>query len=135
MSLKSSVLVKFSNLNFDLKSYTDGCLVLGCVHDITGSELMVSLPGIGNFGYVKLNNISKVYSESLKSEESLKSGETKTLFEMYNRGDLVRCKVLNYSDRRLHLTIEPDQVNGGLTFDNLEPNMVLICRNTIDALN
>ncbi len=107
----------------------DGCLVLGCIHDISNSELIVSLPGIGNYGHVKLNNISKIYSNLLKSESNNdknadEEDQTRTLIEMYNKGDLVRCKVLNFADKKLYLTIEPNQVNGSLGYDNLEENMV-----------
>lgn len=44
---------------------------------------------------------------------------------MYNRGDYVRCKVLNYSDHRLNLTIEPDVVNSGLSAATLQTEMVV----------
>lgn len=47
-----------------------------------------------------------------------------TLLDMYNKGDLLRCKVLSYTDKRLYLTIEPEQVNGSLSFKNLEEEMV-----------
>lgn len=95
--------------------------MLGCVHETTSSELIVSLPGIGNFGHIKLNNISKVYTDLLKTG----SDEVHSLVDMYKRGDYVRCKVLNYSDRRLHLSIEPDVVNAGLTEANVEAGMIL----------
>jgi exosome complex RNA-binding protein Csl4 len=88
------------------------------------------LPGIGNFGYIKLNNISKVYSDLLKNAHDNKkqadgSNSVNTLLGMYNKGDLLRCKVLSYTDKKLYLSIEPDQVNSGLTFNNLEEDMVI----------
>jgi hypothetical protein len=102
--------------------------VLGIVHDILHGELIVSLPGIGNFGYVKLNSISKVYSDLLKnSNDGLSSKNNKevaSLFEMFRKGHLVRCKVLNFSDNKLFLTIEPHQVNSNLTFKHLEKEQV-----------
>ncbi len=102
----------------------DGCLVLGCVHDISPSELTVSLPGIGNFGFVKLNSISKVYNELLKSGNANEEQQVTNLSGMYSKGNLVRCKVLNYKNKKLYLTVEPDQVNSNLSFENLEENMV-----------
>lgn len=100
-------------------------MVLGCVHDILHSELVISLPGIGNFGFVKLNNISTVYTNLLKTIESnKKSSEVSTLLEMYHKGDLVRCKVLSYTNNKLFLTIEPDQVNNSLNYSHLEEDMV-----------
>ena len=116
----------------------DDCLVLGCIHDIKNNELIVSLPGVGNFGCIKLNNISKMYTDLLKSIELGTSLSThnkrnlstengiSTLLGMYNKGDLLRCKVLSYTDKKLYLTIEPDQVNGSLSFKNLEEEMVII---------
>ena len=99
-------------------------MVVGCVHETTSTELIVSLPGIGNFGHVKLNNISKIYTNLLKSEAD--NDEARTLSEFYNKGDFVRCKVLGYSDRKLNLTIEPDLVNSGLHFNNLQVDMVCL---------
>ena len=115
----------------------DGCLVLGCIHDIKNNELVVSLPGIGNFGYIKLNNISNIYSDLLKNIQlgtSLASHHKRnmtnenninTLLDMYTKGDLLRCKVLSYTDKKLYLTVEPTQVNANLSFKNLDENMVL----------
>lgn len=92
--------------------------MLGCVHETTSSELIVSLPGIGNFGHVKLNNISKVYTNALKNSSSSSTDSDPdsvlSLADMYSRGDYVRCKVLDYSDRHLNLTMEPDVVNASL---------------------
>ena len=99
----------------------------------------MSLPGLGNFGYIKLNNISKIYSELLKNIQlgtslsthnkrnasaSNENNNIGTLLDMYNKGDLLRCKVLSYTDKKLYLTIEPDQVNGNLSFKNFEEEMV-----------
>ena len=89
--------------------------------------MIVSLPGIGNYGHVKLNNISEIYSNLLKKEnknDESEEGQVRTLVEMFNKGDLVRCKVLNFSDRKLFLTIEPSQVNSNLNYDHLEDEMV-----------
>jgi len=114
---------------------------LGCIHDIKNNELIVSLPGLGNFGYIKLNNISRIYSDLLKNiqigtslsthnkRNSNENFNISTLLEMYNKGDLLRCKVLSYTDKKLFLTIEPDQVNGSLSFKNLQEEMVTIILN------
>jgi exosome complex RNA-binding protein Csl4 len=118
------------------KSFADGCLVLGCIHDISNTELIVSLPGIGNYGHVKLNNISRIYSQMLKDEDqeaesaANEDEQVKTLNGMFNKGDLVRCRVLNFVDKRLYLTMEPGEVNSSLNYDNLEVEMV----NKIDIL-
>lgn len=94
--------------------------MLGAIHDVSKNELTISLPGIGNYGHVKLNNVSSVYSVMINNEDS----ELRTLNEMYKKGELVRCKVLNFVDNRLHLTIEPSEVNGSLRYDNLQEDMV-----------
>ncbi len=99
-------------------------MVLACIHDIKNTELVVSLPGIGNFGYVKINNISSIYTNILKNFKN-DTNELSTLLQMYKKGEIVRCKVLNYKDKKLYLTIEPEQINQGLTFKNLDENMVV----------
>ncbi|CAF0850832.1 unnamed protein product [Brachionus calyciflorus] len=108
------------------KSYVDGCLVLGCIHDVLTSELVVSLPGLGNFGHVKINNISKIYSDLIKnSSNDNKKSDLPSLSDMYHKGDLVRCKVLSFTNNKLYLTIEPDQVNSNLNFATLEEDMII----------
>ena len=88
---------------------------------MSNSELIVSLPGIGNFGFVKLNNISKTYTDLLKSEAK---EQVSPLSAMYNKGNLLRCKVLNYNNKKLNLTIEPVEVNASLTPKNIDEEMV-----------
>ncbi len=111
------------------KSYVDGCMVLGCVHDISQSELIVSLPGIGNFGFVKLNSISQVYSQLLRSSSG-KDNDITGLSDMYAKGNLLRCKVVSYSNKKLYLTIDPKEINASLTFNTLEHNMVTSFQST-----
>ena len=98
-------------------------MVLGCIHDVSNSELIVSLPGIGNFGFVKLNNISKSYTDLLKNEFK---EQLNTLPNMYSKGNLIRCKVLNYANKKLNLTIEPHEVNSSMTPQNLNEEMVIL---------
>jgi len=98
-------------------------MVLGCVHDISQSELIVSLPGIGNFGFVKLNNISQVYSQILRTSTG-KDSHVTGLSGMFAKGNLLRCKVLSYTNKKLYLTIDPKEINASLTFKTLEDNMV-----------
>ena len=43
---------------------------------------------------------------------------------MYSKGNLLRCKVLDYSNKKLNLTIEPNQVNSSLNAKNLDEEMV-----------
>lgn len=95
---------------------------MGCVHDITAHEIVVSLPGIGNFGFIKLNNVSRVYTDLLKQEPAA-DGLT-NLAGMYAKGNLLRCKVLSYTNKKLFLTIQPHEVNSSLSFQYLEENMV-----------
>lgn len=45
--------------------------------------------------------------------------------DLFHKGDLVRCKVLSLTNSKLNLSIEPDQVNGNLTFASLEDDMIL----------
>ena len=106
-------------------------MVLGCVHDIYHSEISVSLPGIGNFGYVKLNNISSIYAAMLKDHEpgKTKNSECSSLASMYSKGNLLRCKVLSFTNNKLNLTIEPNEVNSNLAFKNIEEEMVFINAN------
>ena len=94
----------------------------------------MSLPGVGNYGYVRLNNISSIYNDQLKSsvaealngQHHAKNGPKQhaTLFDMYHKGNLLRCKVQGFSNKKLYLTIEPSQVNAGLSYASLETDMV-----------
>ena len=80
------------------------------------------MPGINNFGYVKLNRISTEYIDYLKS---LSDKRVYTqLSDMYTVGMLLRCKVLNYNNNRLYLTIEPQEVNANYKTKDLEVDMV-----------
>lgn len=75
---------------------------------------------MGNFGHVRLNNISEIYTDLIKKSEPVS-----TLTEMYSKGELVRCKVLNYANKKLNLTIEPNQVNSSLNIKSLQEEMVI----------
>lgn len=97
---------------------------MGCIHDVKQSELIVSLPGIGNYGYVKLNNISTIYTTALKKCAENSDAQPFALNECYSKGNLVRCKVLSYTNNKLLLTIEPTQVNSSLSYQSLENGMV-----------
>jgi hypothetical protein len=87
------------------------------------------LPGIGNYGHVKLNNISRIYTNMVMDESNESANEdeqVKMLSTMFSKGDLVRCKVLNFTEKKLFLTIDPSQVNASLNYDNLEDDMVSV---------
>ena len=89
--------------------------MLGYVQDIKSSELIVSLPGLGNFGHVRLANISRVYTDTLAAKIDDNNNDdapaAASLLDMYSKGDLVRCKVLAFVDKKLMLSIAPEHVN------------------------
>jgi hypothetical protein len=61
-----------------------------------------------------------------ESNESANEDEqVQMLSNMFNKGDLVRCKVLSFTDKKLFLTIDPCQVNASLSYENLEDDMVI----------
>ncbi|RNA15089.1 RRP5 -like protein [Brachionus plicatilis] len=122
---KAAVAKKSTVPDLICKSFVDGCLVLGCIHDILPSELVVSLPGLGNFGHIKINNISKIYSDLIKNCDNPKKSEIPSLVDLFHKGDLIRCKVLSFTNNKLYLTMEPSQVNSNLTFASLEDDMIL----------
>ena len=61
----------------------------------------------------------------IKNCDSLKKSDMPSLVDLFHKGDLVRCKVLSFTNNKLNLTIEPDEVNNNLTYASLEDNMVL----------
>lgn len=81
------------------------------------------MPGINNFGYVKLNRISAEYIKYLQDLTD-KRGNYTQLSDMYTLGTFIRCKVLNYTNKRMFLTIEPHEVNSNLKNKDLEVDMV-----------
>lgn len=87
-------------------------------------EIVILLPGLGNFGYIRINQISNEYTNYLNKELNNKSNIVQ-LSDMYSIGNLVRCKVLNYEKKRLYLTIDPNEVNRNLNSSNLEEDMII----------
>ena len=70
-----------------------------------------------------MDNISKEYTEYLEGLTN-KRIETVRLCDMYSIGTLLRCKVLKFENKRLFLTIKPNEVNSSLKIKDLEADMV-----------
>jgi rRNA biogenesis protein RRP5 len=111
------------------KSFADNCLVLCSVQDVLHDELVVTLPGINNFGYIKSTSISREYTaylcEAANANAKTATGSAITLPYLYNTGNILRCKVIEYRNKRLYLTCEPSAINGALKLDDLYEKMII----------
>jgi hypothetical protein len=111
-----------------LKSYADNCLVLCSVMDVLHDELVVSLPGINNIGYIKSTNISREYTNHLCESTNANAKTTvaaTTLPYLYSIGTMLRCKVIEYRNKRLYLTCEPNELNSGFKLADLYDKMII----------
>ncbi len=102
-------------------------MVLCSVQDVLHDELVVTLPGINNIGYIKSTNISKEYTSHLceANNPDTKASAAITLPYLYNVGTMLRCKVIEYRNKRLYLTCEPNELNSGFKVTDLYEKMVI----------
>ncbi|KAI1896821.1 hypothetical protein AGOR_G00098810 [Albula goreensis] len=113
------------------KSLKVGTLLLGCVKEVTDFEVTVSLPS-GLIGYLPVANVSESYTKILS--EQLDSGhnldEILSLQRLFFPGMLIRCAVSSLESAKeghvsLRVTVNPKEVNKGLSTGSLKPGMLL----------
>ncbi|CAH1783995.1 unnamed protein product [Owenia fusiformis] len=117
------------------QNVTEGSLLYGCVKEVHDYELSIGFAN-GLTGTLKINNISDAYTELLRKitesdKEETESDELHSLHDLFHMGQFLNCKVLQVvssgqtKKKHLKLTINPRDVNKGLTGGNLRNNMVL----------
>ena len=73
-----------------------------------------------------MNSISEELSLINEHIKGLNKCFSLILSDMYSVGNLLRCKVINYDveKKKLFLTIQPEEVNYILKFEDLKVDMV-----------
>ncbi|XP_039590594.1 protein RRP5 homolog [Polypterus senegalus] len=113
------------------KNLVEGMLIMGCIKEVGDFELMVSLP-CGLNGFVSVTNISDSYtkflSDHVNTEEVME--EVLTLSHLFSPGMILRCTISSLGKtadghNSIKLSINPKDVNKGLSSDCLTPGMVL----------
>ncbi|XP_064171812.1 protein RRP5 homolog [Anguilla rostrata] len=113
------------------KSLKVGTLLLGCVKEVTNFAVTVSLPS-GLTGYLPIANISESYTKILS--EQLDSGnnldEILALPCLFSPGMLIRCALASLETAKaghvsLRVTVNPKEVNKGLSSGSLKAGMLL----------
>ncbi|XP_065151454.2 protein RRP5 homolog [Paramisgurnus dabryanus] len=114
-----------------LRNLKVGTLLLGCVREVLDLEIVVGLPS-GLVGYLPIHNICDTYTkilvDKLDSEHNLE--EVVALSELVAPGTLVRCVVSSLESPvdghlSLKLSINPKEINKGLSAGALKPGMTL----------
>ncbi|KAL1005879.1 hypothetical protein UPYG_G00065090 [Umbra pygmaea] len=113
-----------------LKSLKVGTLMLGCVKEVTDFEVIISLPS-GLLGYLNISNICDAYTKILS--EQLDSEDTEEIFalsSLFSAGMLVRCVVARLDVGQcgsisIQLSVNPKEVNKGMSKECLNPGMTL----------
>ncbi|XP_046899644.1 protein RRP5 homolog isoform X2 [Hypomesus transpacificus] len=112
-----------------LKSLKVGTLVLGCIKEVTDFEVMVSLPS-GLMGYLAISNISDSYTKMVREQLDSDTEEIFSLPDLFSPGMLLRCSVVRLNITKkgtvsIQLSINPKEVNKGLTTSCLSAGMIL----------
>uniref|UniRef100_A0A670XPT5 Protein RRP5 homolog n=1 Tax=Pseudonaja textilis TaxID=8673 RepID=A0A670XPT5_PSETE len=125
---------KISAKDFELlsaESLTEGTLLLGCVKKCNQFDLVISLPNCLT-GFVKITCICDVYSELLNKQVATDEPvqELNSLSDLFPPGMLVRCAVVGIEKnalghQKIHLTINPKDINKGLNPTVLKAGMLL----------
>ncbi|XP_026520514.1 protein RRP5 homolog isoform X2 [Notechis scutatus] len=125
---------KISAKDFELlsaESLTEGTLLLGCVKKCNQFDLVISLPNCLT-GFVKITCICDVYSELLNKQVATDEPvqELNSLSDLFPPGMLVRCAVVGteknaMGHQKIHLTINPKDINKGLNPTVLKAGMLL----------
>lgn len=98
---------------FHLANAHEGMLLYGCVREIRGLQLSISLPHCQS-GQVQANQISEEYTRLIKAHinDEGDTDELATLDDMFQVGDFVVCSVLKTDGAHLiPLTLYPSVVN------------------------
>ncbi|XP_051778120.1 LOW QUALITY PROTEIN: protein RRP5 homolog [Erpetoichthys calabaricus] len=113
------------------KNLVEGMLIMGCIKEVGDFELMVSLP-CGLNGFVSVTNISDSYTKFLtdhvNTDEIME--EVLTLSHLFSPGMILRCIISTLGKtadghNSIKLSINPKDVNKGLSSGCLTPGMVL----------
>ncbi|XP_013924129.1 PREDICTED: protein RRP5 homolog isoform X1 [Thamnophis sirtalis] len=125
---------KTSIKDFELlsaESLTEGTLLLGCVKKSNQFDLVISLPN-GLTGFVKITCLCDAYSELLNKQVATDEPmeELNSLSDLFPPGMLVRCAVVGteknaMGHQKIHLTVNPKDVNKGLNPTVLKEGMLL----------
>ncbi|XP_067114996.1 protein RRP5 homolog isoform X2 [Osmerus mordax] len=112
-----------------LKNLKLGTLVLGCIKEVTDFEVMVSLPS-GLTGYLAISNISDSYTKMVREQLDSDAEEIFSLPDLFSPGMLLRCSIVRLNPTKrgavsIQLSINPKEVNKGLTTSTLSAGMIL----------
>ncbi|KAL7990641.1 hypothetical protein Chor_014071 [Crotalus horridus] len=131
---EKKAVTKTSAKDFELlsaESLTEGTLLLGCVKKSNQFDLVISLPN-GLTGLVKITCICDAYNELLNKQVATDEPveELNSLSDLFPPGMLVRCAVVGteknaVGHQKIHLTINPSDVNKGLNPTVVKAGMVL----------
>ncbi|XP_068709241.1 protein RRP5 homolog [Montipora foliosa] len=116
------------------KKLYKGMKVLGVIKEVNEFDLAISLPN-GLTGFVSITDINDKVTEKLQEELQAKNSEDDEAYflelSMYFKvGSLVQCSVLKHEvstsgHQRIELSLNPKEVNNGLTKLSLKQGMVL----------
>ncbi|XP_038614080.1 protein RRP5 homolog [Tachyglossus aculeatus] len=115
----------------NVENLSEGVLLLGCVKESNDFEVVISLPN-GLQGFVQATGISDTYTkklaEQVEREEFLE--DVVPLSVLCPPGMLVRCvvnsiKTTKKGSRSIRLSLNPKEVNRGLSAGTLKPGMLL----------
>ncbi|KAK9400900.1 protein RRP5 like [Crotalus adamanteus] len=131
---EKKAVTKTSAKDFELlsaESLTEGTLLLGCVKKSNQFDLVISLPN-GLTGLVKITCICDAYNELLNKQVATDEPveELNSLSDLFPPGMLVRCAVVGteknaVGHQKIHLTINPSDVNKGLNPTVVKAGMLL----------
>ncbi|XP_039217572.1 protein RRP5 homolog [Crotalus tigris] len=131
---EKKAITKTSAKDFELlsaESLTEGTLLLGCVKKSNQFDLVISLPN-GLTGLVKITCICDAYNELLNKQVATDEPveELNSLSDLFPPGMLVRCAVVGteknaVGHQKIHLTINPSDVNKGLNPTVVKAGMLL----------
>ncbi|KAJ8264298.1 hypothetical protein GJAV_G00147520 [Gymnothorax javanicus] len=114
-----------------LKNLKVGTLMLGCVTEVTNFNVTVSLPS-GLTGYLPIANISESYTKIISEQldTSHNFDDILALSCLFYPGMLIRCAVSSLEiakegHLRLRVTVNPKEVNKGLSSGSLKAGMML----------
>lgn len=109
-------IVRIESLSFSNMSV--GSIVLGRITQVQSTECVVSLPN-NLHGFVSAVHVSEAL------DARIEAGEPFELSDYVSIGQWIRAAVVDTSNKRLHLSLLPKDVNVGFADEDLQPNMAL----------
>ncbi|XP_028827320.1 protein RRP5 homolog [Denticeps clupeoides] len=114
-----------------MKNLKVGTLLLGCVKEVADLEVVVGLPS-GIVGYLPVTHICDAFTKTLSSQLDAADSieEFSSLLHIFTPGMLIRCIVSSLQSTNdghliLKLSINPKEVNKGLSADALKSGMTI----------